>query len=604
MGCFVCQMAIGEHLKSMIEPTLSIANQDRSMKMRTRAWNLIALCCVVLVACHREGRVTAWTTGEPNAPPDVAAVYRAVLDDIFPSGPRQPALIVIDQMTEPTPVDIFLTDRVWERRPAAAIAPFAYRIPIVLVDTTTVRDLWRRGRAADSIVYMVPVPDLFIHQRSASPFMQRFPGAWGRLTLGRVAFGPDFDRARVEVRYWSIAPMGNSGSEQIRLTRTSKGWNVVDRIPRQGSIEAIPIPYAVVHPQIDSSSLPVPRRRSISGTVKDSASGRPVRSIMIRIESAPLGPHGEILRDKGPEPWGTVLTDSAGRFAIFNPPSGFAYLQVECLPKRGVRGAGLVPAALDAQSGLDTIINFRVTYADCARLAPVMAQEAERHRQDVIRAKLEAAARAVQGNIWGTLRDSRTGHPIPRAWIRVDERGGLGGSDSTGRFWLWGFAPGKHKIIVYCPLRRQWLGKVATTLPIDAQPAMKDTMDIAVDMQGCVDVPVDTVRIRTRGVLSSGFEDGFFTPCKRFDQIKLGGYRDFSGLAYLGFAGSVVAPNGGWPKVKPENGYTRVFLDVEGDLIGPGSYGHLGVGTYELVVTKVFSAKAASRRSCGAVGAL
>ena len=68
-----------------------------------------------------------------------------------------------------------------------------------------------------------------------------------------------------------------------------------------------------------------------------------------------------------------------------------------------------------------------------------------------------------------------------------------------GHFWLWGFAPGKHKIIVYCPLRRQWLGKVATTVTINATPAMKDTMDIAVDMRGCADVPVDTVRVRTRG---------------------------------------------------------------------------------------------------------
>jgi hypothetical protein len=35
---------------------------------------------------------------EPNAPPDVAAVYRAVLDDIFPPGPNGPTIIAIDQM--------------------------------------------------------------------------------------------------------------------------------------------------------------------------------------------------------------------------------------------------------------------------------------------------------------------------------------------------------------------------------------------------------------------------------------------------------------------------------------------------------------------------
>ncbi len=127
---------------------------------------------------------------------------------------------------------------------------------------------------------------------------------------------------------------------------------------------------------------------------------------------------------------------------------------------------------------------------------------------------------------------------------------------------------------------------------------MKDTMDIPLDTQGCTDVPVDTVRVRTRGVLSSGFEDGFFTPCKPFDQIKLGGYRDFSGQAYLGFAKSLIQPREGWPTVKPDHGYARIFLDVEGDLIGPGSYGHMGIATYELVVTTVVSAKAASKTSC------
>jgi hypothetical protein len=245
------------------------------------------------------------------------------------------------------------------------------------------------------------------------------------------------------------------------------------------------------------------------------------------------------------------------------------------------------------------MLDVRVRFAACAELAPAMAAEAKRHLEDVQRAKLEAAARAVQGNIWGTLRDSRTGRAVPRAWIGVDERGGLGASDSTGRFWLWGFAPGKRQIIVYCPLHRQWLGKVATTVTIQALPAMKDTMDIRIDMDRCADVPVDTVRVRTRGVLSSGFEDGFFTPCKPFNQIKLGGYRDFSGLAYLGFAKSVIEPSEGWPTVKPDNhGYTRIFLDVEGDLIGPGSYGHMGIATYELVVTRVVSAKAASKTSC------
>lgn len=565
----------------------------------------VRTACAIASAtgCHRDPAITAWTTSEPDAPPDVASVYRAVLDEIFPRGPNGPTLIVINQMVEATVVEIDTAAKRPHRRPDAIMAPFSYRIPITFVDTASLRDLWVKSRRADSIANTVPMTDLRSRQRGAGPFMERYPGAWGRVTLGRVRFGPRLRAAAVEVRFLSVTQGANYGDEIFRLARTRNEWKVVKRVPRDEAINAEPIPSGMLHAWVDSYSLPVPKRRLVRGTVKDSASGRPLAGIVIRIKAAPLSKQGQILGNKGPEEWGTLFTDAAGKYVISSPPSGFAWIEAECPPSRDVRGAGLAPAALQPESGLDTVMDFRVRFAACAELAPAMAAEAKRHLEDVQRAKLEAAARAVQGNIWGTLRDSRTGRAVPRAWIRVDERGGLGASDSTGRFWLWGFAPGKRQIIIYCPLHRQWLGKVATTVTIQAPPAIKDTMDIRIHMDRCADVPLDTVRVRTRGVLSSGFEDGFFTPCKRFDQIKLGGYRDFSGEAYLDFAKSVIEPRGGWPTVKPDNhGYTRIFLDVEGDLIGPGSYGHMGIATYELVVTRVVSAKAPSTTSCAQPG--
>ncbi|HMG70930.1 MAG TPA: carboxypeptidase-like regulatory domain-containing protein [Gemmatimonadaceae bacterium] len=556
--------------------------------------------CALAVAngCHRDPKLTAWTTGEPNAPPDVAAVYRAVLDEVFPRGSNGPSLIAISQMIEPSVVELDTTLKRRQRIPNGTIAPFSYRIPIAFIDSASLRDLWLQTRMADSIAYTVPMTDIRYRQREAAPFIERYPGAWGRLTLSRVAFGRQLRDAAVEVRYASATPGANYGDEIFRLVRNRNEWKVVKRVPRDEAIKPEPLPQGMLRAWVDSSLLPAPRRRLLRGTVRDSASGRPLSGIVIRIKAAPLGTQGQILWDKGPEEWGTLLTDAAGGYAIFNPPSGFMWIEAECPPTRGLRGGGLAPAALEPGSGLDTVLDFRVRFSACPALARFMAAEAKRHLEDVKRSKVEAAARAVQGNIWGTLRDSRTGRPVPRAWIRVDERGGLGGSDSTGRFWLWGFAPGKHTIIVYCPLRRQWLGKVATTVAIEAPPAMKDTMDIAVDTRGCADVPVDTVRVRTQGVLSEGFEDGFFTPCKPFNQIPLGGYRDFSGQAYLGFAQGGIEPAGGWPDVKPEDGYYKTFMDVEGNLIGPGSYGHLGIATYQLIVTRVFSAKAATKKSC------
>jgi len=542
--------------------------------------------------------LTAWTTGEPNAPPDVAAVYRAVLDEIFPRGQNGPSLVVINEMTEPSLVEIDTTAKRPHRRPDAAIAPFGYRIPITFVDTASLRDLWKKSREADSIAQTVPMTDLRSRQQGAAPFIERYPGAWGRVTFGRVGFDRRFAYALVEVRFLSVVPGLNYGQERVRLVRTGNEWKVVERIPHFEAIKAEAIPYGMLHAWIDSSSLPTPKRRLVRGTVRDSASGVPLRSFAIRIEAVPVDKHGRMMQGRFPEPSGTVFTDSAGAFVISHPPSGDAVFHAECPPSRDIGGAELGYVVLQAESGLDTVLNFHVRFASCAELAPAMAKAAERHRQDVARAKVEAAARAVQGNIWGTLRDSRTGRPVPRAPMRVDERGGIGASDSLGHFWLWGFAPGTRKIIVYCPLRRQWLGKIATTLTIQAPPAMKDTTDIRIDMQGCDDVQLDTVSVHTRGVWSIGFEDGFFTPCEPFDQIELGGYRDWSHLAYLTFARSGITPPGGWPEMKPTDGYYKIFLVVDADLIGPGSYGHLGIATYTLKVTGVVSAKPASKTSC------
>jgi len=294
-----------------------------------------------------------------------------------------------------------------------------------------------------------------------------------------------------------------------------------------------------------------------------------------------------------PKSWGTGFTDSRGELLLTTPPRGYAWFEAVCPPERDVAGAGLAYATLERDAGIDTVLTLRVRIASCAEYAPAMAAEAKRQREDVIRAKREAADRAVQGNWWGTLRDSRTGQPVAWGWLRVDERGGLGATDSVGHFWLWGFAPGKHKIIIYCPVRRQWPSKVAGTQAFDAPPKMNDTADIRVDLTGCEDVPVDTVTVHTRGVWSVGFEDGFFTPCVPFTQIKLGGYRDWSHSAYLVFAGKGIDPPGGWPDIKPVNGYVKAFIDVDGDLIGPGSFGHLGMATYLLRVTRVRSARAA-----------
>ena len=340
-----------------------------------------------------------------------------------------------------------------------------------------------------------------------------------------------------------------------------------------------------------------PERHPLKVIVRDSVTGAPIPAFDVLVKAGRVSEAGLTDLNTPPEKWGNFRTDSRGEVFLHHPPRGYLSVEAICPPEGDIPGAGLAYAVLVPGVGIDTVITLRVRRSQCAELAPVMAAEVARHKQDVEHAKLEAAARAVAGNWWGVLREAKTGRAIPRAWIRMDTQG-PGGSDSTGHFWLWGFAPGTHTISVYCPVRRQFLPRVGAKITFMARPAMKDTADIKVQMDGCEDVRVDTVRIHTKGVWSVGFEDGFFKPCKPFDQIRMGGYRD-SGYAYLDFASERLEPKGGWPKVAEENGTTRLFLDVEADLIGPGSYGHMGVGTFLLRVTRVLRATAATSGSCG-----
>ena len=348
----------------------------------------------------------------------------------------------------------------------------------------------------------------------------------------------------------------------------------------------------------DSTITPPPQRKAVTVRVLDSLTGAPISSFRIAVGAGPVSKAGVPDMTHLTEPWKTVFTNRRGEVVITDLPRGYLMLEAQCAPARDTVGPKLDYIGFEPGTGIDTTVEFRVRLSACAEYIRLGAEEAARQKDDVKRAKAEAAARAVAGNWRGVLRDKRTGQAVKLAPMRIDARGGIGFSDSTGHFWLWGFAPGKHKLFVHCPTRRQMLGRAAATVSFVARPAMNDTADVRVAMDGCEDVPVDTVRVRAQGVYTTGFEAGFFRPCKPFTEIRMGGYRDF-GYASLEFADDVIEPPGGWPKVPGHDGNVETFVDLEGDLIGPGSYGHMGIATFVLRVTRVFAARAPSKKPCG-----
>ena len=397
--------------------------------MRRSLANSLLLALPAIAGYHRGPALTTWTTGEPNAPADVAAVYRTVLDEIFPRGSNGPALVVIQQMTKPSLVEINTTAKQQHRRPDAAIAPFGYRIPIIFLDTLGLRDLWEQRRKADSMAARAPKTDLLYNQRGAAPFIERFPGAWGRLILGRVGFDRKLTTALLDVWYFPLFPESDYGHEFFRLARKNCEWNVIERDGRrygEGPIKAEPLPYGMVHAWVDSSLFPAPKRRIVRGSVRDSASGAPLPNFVIRIDAMPLGRQGQLLLDRGPESWGTVLTNSAGQFVIPHPPSG------SCGCRRSVRRVGMStePGSPTRNFSPNRVSTQSSTFACASHRALNSRPDSQRKPSGTVRTLYARKPRQPRGRCRETFTGRFAMHPrgvrfrvYQSAWMREEEQG-------------------------------------------------------------------------------------------------------------------------------------------------------------------------------------
>jgi hypothetical protein len=123
-------------------------------------------------------------------------------------------------------------------------------------------------------------------------------------------------------------------------------------------------------------------------------------------------------------------------------------------------------------------------------------------------------------------------------------------------------------------------------------------VNFRVDASHCRDFPVTTRHVELTGLYASGFETSMLELCEPLVQPDNSAYRP-TGVVWVDYADSVRnLPSAKWPP-PDEGGYVRAFVRVGGDLTGPGAYGHLGVGSYQLKVTDVIEVRAPSDRDCG-----
>jgi len=200
--------------------------------------------------------------------------------------------------------------------------------------------------------------------------------------------------------------------------------------------------------------------------------------------------------------------------------------------------------------------------------------------------------------VYGRITDSVTGQPIPGVRMRVDSMIGIPGSDKEGWYLLFGQRPGFRHVSFYCPSHRRinW-HKVAERV-VDIRPGTDSVVNFQITLAGCSEPPEHTWTCEFRGHYTYGFESSDFTPCEE----KL---ERLDGTAYGGEAQWVwvesFAPGAEkgvkWPKPN-DRYYPKYYVRWRATVTGPGSYGHMGVGMYQMRVERVLEVREPRANDC------
>lgn len=186
------------------------------------------------------------TARESNVYPvgDAAGVYAAVLDLYFIDGAERPSVIVMHDTAEgqsggPCPMQcpapwlhksridestMLAFAKLSPKRPK--MIPFRYPIPIAYLSYEQANQLRAEGRTmleASQKVNRIDGEDWL------AAFTQKFPGAWGFITLSKVAFDDAHKEALVGVRF--MCGLACASDEILFLKKIGARWTVIERIP-------------------------------------------------------------------------------------------------------------------------------------------------------------------------------------------------------------------------------------------------------------------------------------------------------------------------------------------------------------------------------------
>jgi hypothetical protein len=222
-----------------------------------------------------------------------------------------------------------------------SIARFRYRIPITWI---THAGLKRLARDGSPLAKMAAAR----FEEEQSPlwygFRARYPGAWGYIAVGRVAFNRAHNEALVFTRHFCGTMCVNA--DTWFLERHGNDWTIVERIPREGATNWTLDGTRYLGPEAKPHWY---RPRRVHGVFTSADTGEPLGNLPIQVKSYMSASQS--------------ATDRLGRYSISNLPLTSISLMARCPSRLG--GKWLVVRPIVVTPGLDLIFNTRIDFADC-----------------------------------------------------------------------------------------------------------------------------------------------------------------------------------------------------------------------------------------------
>lgn len=205
----------------------------------------------------------------------------------------------------------------------------------------------------------------------------------------------------------------------------------------------------------------------------------------------------------------------------------------------------------------------------------------------------------------GTITDSASGEAVIGARVRIDcpECYGRHPTDSTGRYRINRLPTGTFRIEFHCP-SVTGLGAEILQRMVTIPAAGETVIDVRVPKDRCWEPSYSERTGIFRGYWTPGFESSAFVPCEDrtmgIGYPLLPGKRVIATKAWADLAPSVQLRRNVWPKNVPVDawGNPTYFVVWRGTLKGPGTYGHMGVSDFSMIVDSMIAVRAKAPGNC------